>query len=78
MKYTFNSKSAHSMRRDAVIIVPNEVAENQKEFDGKTFPILRPTIGRDGGYVRGRGMLMGDEYGLHTTSTGDMVVKIIG
>lgn len=83
MRYTLTPQSAaaHSMHHDLEVLVPDEVAANQKDYDGKTFPILKPAspYSRCGPpYKRGRGMLMGDEYGLHTTGTGDMIIKVVG
>ena len=71
-KYTFNSQSAaHTMSGVTIVTIPDQVANNQQEYDGKTFPVIRP----DG--TRARAMLMGDEYGLWTPGTGDPVVKMI-
>lgn len=71
MKYTYNAKyTAHTMSGGQVTI-PDQVADDQKQFDGETFPVLR----RDGS--KGRAMLIGDEYGLHTSGTGEPVVKMI-
>ncbi len=55
----------------AVVTVPDDVADHQREWDatGRSFMALRT----DGSKVRVR--LDGDAYGLHTPGTGDMVVK---
>lgn len=76
-KYTLTKSGlqAHTMSGGRVI-VPDEVAASQKEYDGKTFPALRvDQFGRVGKKCRVR--LMGDAYGLHTAGTGDMVVSIV-
>jgi hypothetical protein len=71
-KYTFvGMAAAHTKRRDDYVYVPDQVADNQKDYDGKTFPILR----RDKSKARAK--LLGDEYGLWTGGTGDMVVAIV-
>ena len=70
-KYTFNNGYlAHNMTRTGFVTVPDQVADNQKEFDGETFPVIKSNG------TRGRARLMGDEYGLWTSGTGDMVVSI--
>jgi len=70
-KYTFNDRiMAHNMSRTEFIMVPDQVADNQKEFDGKNFPVIKP------GNIKGRATLMGDEYDLWGSGTGDMVVRI--
>ena len=61
---------AHTMT-GGVVTVPDQVAADQKRFDGDVFPVIR----RDGSRARAR--LMGDAYGLHTSGTGDMVVAIV-
>lgn len=76
-KYTLtdSGSQAHTMSGGRVI-VPDEVAADQNEYNGKTFPVLRvDQFGRVGGKCRAR--LMGDAYGLHTSGTGDMIVKIV-
>lgn len=71
-KYTFDLRyQAHTMSRDDFVVIPDQVARAQEEFDGKTFPVLR----RNG--AKARAMLMGDEYGLGTSGTGDPVVKMV-
>lgn len=73
MMYTFNRRfQAHTMSRDSSVVIPDQVSERQKDYDGKTFPVL---LRMDGS--KARAMLMGDEYGLWTTGTGDPVVKIV-
>ena len=69
--YTFDKRAhAHTFGRNAFVIVPDQVAADQKHFDGRSFPVLR----MDG--TRTRATLRGDEYGLHTSGTGDMVVSL--
>ena len=81
MKYTLtpNSPLAISASGAYHVAIPNEVAANQKAFDGKSFPALilprnghcNPSTPR-----RAKARLRGDLYGLHTAGTGDMVVSI--
>lgn len=81
MKYTLTAEGsqANTVKGHYIAIVPDEVAENQSDFDGKTFPILiKPTYGMPGKIRKGRGRLRGDLYGLNTPGTGDMVVAICG
>lgn len=56
---------------DRKAVVPMEIADSQKEYDGKTFKALLP----DGTWMRVK--LIGDDYGLHTGGTGDMFVRPI-
>ena len=67
MRYTYdNHMLAHNGRR--TVVVPDQVAGDQRAYDGRTFPALAD----NGARVRVR--LRGDLYGLHTAGTGDMVV----
>lgn len=71
-KYTFNNRfAARAMSGNAIVTIPDQVADDQRKYDGKTFPVIR----QDG--TKARAMLMGAEYGLWTTGTGDPVVKMI-
>ena len=71
-KYTFETRyQAHTMSRTDFVTIPDQVAREQKDYDGKTFPVLR----RDG--TKARAMLMGDEYWLWTPGIGDPVVKMV-
>ncbi len=76
--YTFKSRAmAHTMRRDAMVIVPDQVAQDQHAYDGRTFPVLRcNSLGRPTAKAKARATLMGEEYGLHGPGTGDMVVRM--
>ena len=70
-RYTFTRRyAAHTMRRDDYVFIPDQVIDAQGEYDGLTFPVLR----RDGSTARAT--LRGEEYGLHTTGTGDPVVSM--
>lgn len=69
--YTYKAQFLARTMRDGVVVIPDQVADDQKGYDGKTFPVLR----RDG--RKARAMLMGDEYGLRTPGVGDPVVKIV-
>lgn len=57
---------------DRRAVIPQEVAENQKEYDGKTFKALL----QDGSWMRVK--LVGDDYDLWGSGTGDMVVRPVG
>ena len=69
-KYTLKNYKSHTVN-GGVVTVPDEVAKNQDDYDGKTFPIIKSN-GK-----RGRAKLMGELYGLNTPGTGDMIVKIV-
>jgi hypothetical protein len=53
-------------------VIPHEIANNQRGYDGKTFKALLP----NGKWMRVK--LVGDDYGLNTPGTGDMVVRPLG
>ena len=55
-----------------IAVIPQEIAKNQDLYDGKTFKALLP----DGSWMRVK--LVGDDYGLHTPGTGDMIVRPLG
>lgn len=70
-RYTFTRQvAAHTATGNTYVFIPDQVAENQRGFDGKSFPVLR----RDGS--KARATLRGDLYGLGTSGTGDPVVAI--
>ena len=54
-----------------IVTIPDEVAEDQEEWDGKTFV----AYDRYGGELIVR--LAGDEYDLHGSGTGDTVVEYV-
>jgi len=72
MRYTFNDcYEAHlGVTGDGrqTCIVPDQVADDQKSYDGQTFPAIF-----QGKKIRVK--LIGDDYGLHTSGTGDMIVR---
>ena len=73
MKYTYHK--AHMARlglRDTrrTCIIPDQVYENQKSYDGKTFIALSFPCFR-----KIRVKLIGKDYGLNTPGTGEMVVR---
>ena len=71
MRYTFSRRfTAHTVGHTETVTTPDEIAEDQKHYDGKSFPVLR----RDGS--KARATLRGDEYGLWTPGTGDPIVAI--
>lgn len=59
------------MSRNGIVTIPDQVYDSQKQYDGRTFPVVRA----DGSKTRG--MLIGSEYGLWTSGTGDPVVKLV-
>lgn len=80
-KYTLSidGYQAFSVKGEHEVIIPDEVRDDQKGFDGREFPILkRPKAMSYNKRVweKGRGRLRGDLYGLHTPGTGDPVVTI--
>lgn len=66
-KYTYSHGNLAHYGQTRVT-VPDQVAEDQRGYDGMTFPAIKP----NGLKIRVR--LRGDLYGLHTPGTGDMVV----
>lgn len=72
-RYTFErGHAAHYAGR--IITVPDQVAQNQKAFDGKSFPAIdAPGYPWNGRAIRVR--LDGEAYGLHTPGTGDMTCR---
>ena len=69
-KYTFTSKFLAHTLSGSEVTIPDQVADDQKGYDGETFIVIR----ENGSRARAR--LMGAEYGLHTSGTGDVVVKM--
>lgn len=68
--YTYQLRYlAHTVRGGRVTI-PDQFARNQRDYDGKTFPVRR----LDGSAVRAT--LRGDLYGLHTPGIGDPIVSV--
>ena len=70
-KYTFRSMTVANTVSGDYVFIPDIVAGNQRVYDGKTFPIMR----KNG--TKARAMLVGDKYGLHTSGTGDPVVRMV-
>ena len=68
--YTFVRRSLARTVSGDFVTVPDQVEEDQREFDGRTFPVERS----DGRMARAT--LRGDLYGLDTPGTGDMVVSM--
>ncbi|MFA7585043.1 MAG: hypothetical protein WCY11_02445 [Novosphingobium sp.] len=64
-KYTYIQRLAAHHTNGEIVTVPDQVAADQRGFDGRSFPLS------DGRRV----YLRGDLYGLHTSGTGDMVVS---
>ena len=67
MRYTYIRQYA-ARYSEQIVTIPDQVADNQLYYDGKTFPALR----RDGSKVRVR--LRGELYALGKSGTGDPVV----
>jgi hypothetical protein len=74
-KYTYAGHSeAHlGVSGNMTCIIPDQVADDQKGYDGKTFPAIILRGYNSGQKIRVR--LNGDDYGLHTSGTGDVVVR---
>ena len=74
MRYTYNQKwQSHRNYRSGFsdrVIVPDQVCDNQKDFDGKTFPALEIRTGK-----KVMVTLIGDDYDLNGSGTGDMCVR---
>lgn len=74
MRYTYNQKwHAHRNYKSGqydTVIVPDQVADNQKDFDGMSFPALSLP-----GKKRVTVTLIGDDYDLNGSGTGDMCVR---
>ena len=73
-RYTLSKSYAHTTG-NGTVIVPDEVANDQEAYDGKTFPALK--LHNCGEPTKCRARLRGELYGLHTSGTGDMVVQIV-
>lgn len=69
MNYTYNKNLEARSTNDETVVVPDQVAADQKKYDGETIPVYL-----DGSIVAAT--LRGDLYGLHTAGTGDMIVSI--
>jgi len=70
MKYTYSGYLANlGIKKRIICEIPDQVAEAQKEYDGKTFPAIL----LNGNKIRVK--LIGSDYGLWTTGTGDIVVR---
>jgi hypothetical protein len=69
MKYTYGHYQAHlGVTGRKTCVVPEEVAENQEKYDGKTFPAILC-----GNKIRVR--LVGSDYALGQSGTGEMMVR---
>jgi hypothetical protein len=79
-KHTYNDGyQAHlGIGKNLLCIIPDQVADNQDDYDGKTFIAIVPAGYRGTGTTRSRKMrvrLVGDDYGLGESCTGDVVVR---
>jgi hypothetical protein len=76
MKHTYsNAHARYGLTGSDLCIVPDQVAHDQEAYDGKTFfALVRHASGL---YRKARVRLVGDDYGLHTGGTGDMIVRPI-
>lgn len=86
MKHLITKSMAHT-KNGGFVLIPDVVSENQKEWDasGKTFSaihcddcgritptLINPSLGK-----KCRARIDGDAYGLHTSGTGETVVRIL-
>ena len=73
-KYTYNGYQAHlGCTGDRLCEIPEEVADDQQAYDGKTFPARILTGPWQGLMMRVK--LVGEDYGLNTPGTGDVAVR---
>jgi hypothetical protein len=80
MKHTYDTGyQAHlGTTGDRVCVIPDQVASSQDDYDGKTFVAIIPAGYRGTGTAQARKMrvrLVGEDYGLNTPCTGDVVVR---
>lgn len=69
--YEAHLSSANGKEIIGKVAIPQEIAANQKNYDGKTFKAVLP----HGDMVRVK--LVGDDYDLFGSGTGDMVVRFV-
>lgn len=75
MTYSFDRRYAARHTNGAIVTIPDQVASDQRAFDGRSFPVLvRDWAGRES---KRRAVLRGDLYGLWTAGAGDCVVSSI-
>jgi hypothetical protein len=77
MKYTYIQNTEAHYGRDEYqrAIVPDQVANDQRGWDGRAFPAkIVSHWGTKQPTRTVRVVLRGDLYGLHTGGTGDMIV----
>jgi hypothetical protein len=74
MKYTIKHYEAHlGLTGRMTCYIPEEVANDQVAYDGKTFPAIISS-----GYNRGKKIrvkLIGSDYALGQSGTGDVIVR---
>ncbi len=77
-KYSISNFVAHT-KTGRCVLIPDEVAGDQKYYDDRcvVFPVVYcDNAGRSTGR-KARAQLDGDAYGLHTSGTGDPIVRIV-
>ena len=72
---TYNDRN-YAMTTDGErVIVPDQVANNQHDYDGKVFRVMYHLSGET--FLKLKSRLRGDLYGLDTPGVGDMIVELI-
>lgn len=69
-KYTYAMRYAARTPAGHIVTIPDQVAADQRAYDGRSFPV----ICADG--RRTRATLRGEHYGLSGPGTGDPVVTL--
>ena len=71
MTYTFYKEISARTTLGESVIIPDQLASLQPIINKQSFPVARYN-GR-----KAMAVLIGGEYGLHSTDTGDAIVRII-
>lgn len=82
MRHTYRMRyeTKLGLTEDRVCIIPDQVAENQKDYEGRTFIAIIPAGVRGTGRdfeKKMRVKLLGDDYDLYGSGTGDILVRPI-
>lgn len=67
--YSQHTRGHYGIRSNRLCVIPDQVVNDQKAYEGRTFPVKL----LNGDYVRA--ILHGDDYGLYSGGTGDIVVR---
>jgi hypothetical protein len=80
MKHTYvRNYTVHlGLTGDRQCIIPDQVADNQKNYDGKSFIAIEISVcGWLASKRNIRVRLIGDDYALYSTGTGEIIVRPI-